>query len=51
MPAYGQRLTPAEVTALVAFLETLDEHERVPPGTEGTPKAPEEGPAVAARGD
>ena len=23
MPAYGKNLTPAEVTALVAFLETL----------------------------
>jgi ubiquinol-cytochrome c reductase cytochrome b subunit len=23
MPAYGKNLTPAEVTALVAFMETL----------------------------
>ena len=30
MPAYGTRLAPAEVTALVAFLETLHAADRPP---------------------
>jgi ubiquinol-cytochrome c reductase cytochrome b subunit len=30
MPAYGNNLSPAETTALVAFLETLHPVEQVP---------------------
>ena len=30
MPAYGKNLSPAEVTALVAFLETLHPPGQVP---------------------
>ena len=39
MPAYGKHLDPAEVTALVAFMETL------------RPAAPDEGPRNEADGD
>src|SRR5207247_10953655 len=40
MPAYGKNLAPAEVNALVAFLETLRPGERPPAGAPASPRAP-----------
>ncbi len=40
MPAYGKNLTPAEVTALVAFLETLRPAQQPPARSAALPAAP-----------
>jgi ubiquinol-cytochrome c reductase cytochrome b subunit len=40
MPAYGKNLRPAEVNALVAFLETLRPENQIPARTATTPAAP-----------
>jgi ubiquinol-cytochrome c reductase cytochrome b subunit len=40
MPAYGKNLTPAEVTAVVAFMETLRPANQPPARTAATPAPP-----------
>ena len=40
MPAYGKNLSPAETTALVAFLETLHPGNEQPARDSSEPKAP-----------
>jgi len=40
MPAYGKNLTPAEVNALVAFLETLRPSNQLPARNANTPEVP-----------
>ena len=39
MPAYGKNLAPAEVNALVAFLETLRPAKQPPVGAPASPRA------------
>ena len=45
MPAYGKNLNPAEVTALVAFLETLHPANQVPARNAAQPAAARQKPA------
>jgi ubiquinol-cytochrome c reductase cytochrome b subunit len=40
MPSYGQNLTPAEVTALVAFMQTLRPANQPPARTAIGPDTP-----------
>ena len=40
MPAYGKNLTPAEVTALVAFMQTLRPDNQPPARTATEPATP-----------
>ena len=40
MPAYGKNLTPAEVTALVAFMQTLRPNNPPPARTSVAPATP-----------
>jgi ubiquinol-cytochrome c reductase cytochrome b subunit len=45
MPAYGKNLNPAEVTALVSFLETLHPPNQLPARTAARPEAAQQKPA------
>ena len=47
MPAYGRNLNPAEVTALVSFLETLRPPGRLPARDASRAAAPTPGPAAS----
>jgi ubiquinol-cytochrome c reductase cytochrome b subunit len=40
MPAYGKNLTPAEVTAVVAFMQTLRPAQEPPAHSSVIPAAP-----------
>jgi len=48
MPAYGKNLNPAEVTALVSFLETLHPPNRLPARDASQAEMQQAGPTSAA---
>jgi ubiquinol-cytochrome c reductase cytochrome b subunit len=46
MPAYGKNLSPAEVNALVAFMETLRQPGELPARNMSAPRSSPQSPAT-----